>query len=349
MNYDALLDTVLDSGYLPHAVIRRGIRYQLRQRLGEIATYNSSLGEALARKMAFVAELRASPIAIETATANQQHYEVGTELIKGMLGPRMKYSACLYPTGKETLAEAEVAMLEEYVVRGQLEDGMRILDLGCGWGSAALYFAEKLPKAQVVAFSNSKTQKAYIDGRAKAQGLANIEVITGDVADYEFEHETFDRVVSIEMFEHMKNYESLLAKVSRALKPGGKFFAHIFCHKDTPYHFEDGWMTTHFFTGGTMISADLLLYFQKDLTVVNHWWVNGQHYSKSLEHWLSKMTANKKSIWPSLVETYGEKNAATWYSRWEIFYLACSELFNHDKGDTWGVTHILFEKQPKSS
>ncbi|KAI0472049.1 methyltransferase [Xylariaceae sp. FL0804] len=339
------IDWLLDSGYLPHAVIRVGIRRQLAQRLAEVRT--ESRAAALARKMGYIDALRTRPIAVETATANTQHYEVGTGVLQGMLGPRMKYSACLYPQGGETLAQAEVAMLRTYIDKAGLEDGMSILDLGCGWGSGALYFAEVLPKSKVTAFSNSRTQKKYIDAKAKEKGLSNLTVITGDVVDYEFEPQSFDRVVSIELFEHMKNYEQLMAKVARALKPGGKLFVHIFAHKSTPYDYEEGWMTTHFFTGGTMPSADLLLYFQKDLNIEKQWWVNGNHYSKTCEHWLSNMLASKKQIWPHLVETYGEENANTWYNRWQIFYMACSELFAYEGGDTWGVSHYLFEK-PKA-
>ncbi|KAI1339040.1 methyltransferase [Xylariaceae sp. FL0016] len=339
------IDWLLDAGYLPHAVIRVGIRRQLAQRLDEIAS--SSLAAAYDRKMGYITALRTRPIAIETDTANTQHYEVGTGVLAGMLGPRMKYSSCLYPKGSETLAQAERAMLETYVTKAGLEDGMRILDLGCGWGSGALYFAEVLPKAQITAFSNSRTQKEYIDSQAQKKGLSNLTVITGDAADYEFEGESFDRVVSIEMFEHMKNYEQLMAKVARALKPGGKLFVHIFAHKTTPYDYEEGWMTTHFFTGGTMPSADLLLYFQNDLKIERQWWVNGIHYSKTCEHWLSNMITNKKEIWPHLVETYGANDANTWYNRWQIFYMACSELFAYEGGDTWGVSHYLFEK-PKA-
>lgn len=265
---------------------------------------------------------------------------------------------------------------------------MSILDLGCGWGSGGLFFAEMLPNSQVTAFSNSKTQKEYIDAKAKEKGLTNLKVVTGDVAVYDFEQEkgTFDRVVSIEvclvmirshltrpgwltldrqMFEHMKNYELLMAKVAKVLKPGGKLFVHIFAHKDSPYDYEEGWMTTHFFTGGTMPSTDLLLYFQKDLKIEKQWWVNGNNYSKTCEvnvqrlsstiseadfcmqDWLSLMIKNKQQIWPHLVETYGEQNATTWYNRWQIFYLACSELFAYEGGDTWGVSHYLFEK-PKA-
>ncbi|KAI1631230.1 methyltransferase [Biscogniauxia mediterranea] len=336
------IDWLLDGGYLPHAVIRVGIRRQLAQRLAEVAA--ATRADELERKMGYLERLRGQPIAVETAAANAQHYEVGTGVLAGMLGPRMKYSACLYPKGPETLAQAEVAMLRTYVDKAGLEDGMRILDLGCGWGSGALYFAEVLPKAEITAFSNSRTQKEYIDSQAQKKGLSNLTVITGDVVDYEFEPESFDRVVSIELFEHMKNYELLMAKVARALKPGGKLFVHIFSHKTTPYDYEEGWMTTHFFTGGTMPSADLLLYFQKDLKIEKQWWVNGNHYSKTCEHWLANTIANKKQIWPHLVETYGEENANTWFNRWQIFYMACSELFAYEGGDTWGVSHYLFEK-----
>ncbi|KAH7321459.1 hypothetical protein BKA65DRAFT_463538 [Rhexocercosporidium sp. MPI-PUGE-AT-0058] len=336
------VDWILDGGYLPNAVIRIGIRRQLADRIRIIQT--TSLEEEYKRKMSYVELLRSRPIAIETATANEQHYEVGTGVLAACLGPRMKYSCCLYPKGGETLAQAEIAMLETYVKKAQLKDGMSILDLGCGWGSGALYFAEVLPNSKITAFSNSRTQKIYIDSKAKEKGLKNLTVITGNVVDYEFEKESFDRVVSIELFEHMKNYELLMAKVSRALKPAGKLFVHIFAHKTTPYDFEEGWMSTHFFSGGTMPSADLLLFFQKDLKLETQWWVSGKHYAKTCEDWLSTMTANKKQIWPHLTETYGEKDTAMWYYRWQIFYMACAELFAYEGGDTWGVTHYLFEK-----
>ncbi|OTA61168.1 cyclopropane-fatty-acyl-phospholipid synthase [Hypoxylon sp. EC38] len=336
------VDWLLDSGYVPHGMIRIGIRRQLAQRLNEIKS--STLTADYERKMKYIELLRTRPIAIETATANTQHYEVGTGVLLGMLGPRMKYSCSLYPQGGETLAEAEIAMLDLYVQRAKLRDGLSILDLGCGWGSGALYFAEKFPRSKITAFSNSRTQKEYIDSKAKEKGLNNLTVITSNVVDYEFKKQSYDRVISIELFEHMKNYEQLMAKISRALKPGGKLFVHIFAHKTTPYDYEEGWMTEHFFTGGTMPSADLLLYFQKDLAIKKQWWVNGTHYSKTCEHWLENTIANKKQIWPHLVETYGEQNANMWFNRWQIFYMACSELFAYEGGDTWGVAHYLFEK-----
>ncbi|MCJ1378787.1 hypothetical protein MMC17_001886 [Xylographa soralifera] len=294
--------------------------------------------------MEYIKLLRTRPMAIETSAANEQHYEVGTGVLQACLGPRMKYSCCLYPTGKETLGQAEIAMLETYAKKAELKDGMRILDLGCGWGSASLYLAETFPNSKITAFSNSRTQKEYIDGQAKSKGLENLEVITGNVVDYGFEHSKYDRVISIELFEHMKNYELLMAKISQALVPGGKLFVHIFAHKTTPYDFEEGWMSTHFFTGGTMPSADLLHYFQKDLKLQEQWWVNGTHYAQTCEDWLSKMDKSKQEIWPHLEESYGKQSTTMWFYRWEIFYMACAELFAYQGGDTWGVSHYLFEK-----
>ncbi|KAG8532111.1 uncharacterized protein KY384_003748 [Bacidia gigantensis] len=335
-------DWILDGGYLPQAAIRYGIRYQLRDRLRTIDS--TSVEEAYKKKMTYVKSLRSRPMAVETATANTQHYEVGTGVLQACLGPRMKYSSCLYPTGKETLGQAEVEMLELYTERAQLSDGMRVLDLGCGWGSGALYFAEIYPNSKITAFSNSKTQKEYIDGQATAKGLTNLHVVTGDVVEHEFKSEYYDRVISIELFEHMKNYELLMGKIARSLKPGGKLFVHIFSNVSTSYDFDGGWMSEHFFTGGTMPSADLLHYFQKDLELQEQWWVNGKHYAQTCEDWLSKMIDHKAELWPHLVNTYGPKNVAMWYYRWQIFYMACAELFAYGGGNVWGVSHYRFLK-----
>ncbi|KAJ6440212.1 methyltransferase domain-containing protein [Purpureocillium lavendulum] len=260
---------------------------------------------------------------------------------------KMKYSASLFPTGKETLAEAETSMLQDYASKAEIKDGMTILDLGCGWGSATLYFAERFPASKVVGFSNSRTQKQHIDSEAERLNLKNVQVITGDVAKYGFEPEQFDRVVSVELFEHMKNYELLMAKVAKSLRPGGKLFVQILCHHSTPYDFDDGWMSRYFFAGGTMPSADLLLYFQRDLQIENQWWVNGKNYSQTLKCWHAALVRNRNHVWPSLVESYGEHKASTWYNRWIAYHIAGSELFGFNGGDVSGTCHYLFSKPVK--
>jgi cyclopropane fatty-acyl-phospholipid synthase-like methyltransferase len=336
------LDRVIDGGYLPHS-IRKGIQYQFRQRARETAFL--SFAQAFARKMAFIEELRRSEIAIHTDAVNRQQYDVPTGLMAAALGPRMKYSCCLFETGRETLAEAEDAMLASYVDKLGFQDGMSLLDLGCGWGAAVLYFAERFPNSPIVGFSNSRTQCKHIVERAAAGNFANVQAVTGDAATADLGTSLYDRVLSCEMFEHLKNYDGMMAKTARALRPGGRFLLHVFCHRDTPYHFASGWMATHFFTGGTMPSADLLLYFQcAELRVVDQWWLHGRHYNTTAESWLANFVANRREVWPCLVAMYGEDKAAVWFNRWQVYYLACAEMFVSGGGDTYGVTHYLFEK-----
>lgn len=338
-----LTEYLIDNGWLPSAVLRIGIRRQLADRERIIAT--TSLAESWDTKQNYITALRTRPMAIHTADANSQHYEVGTAVLQACLGPRMKYSCCLYPTGAETLAQAEMAMLESYVEKAQLQDGQRVLDLGCGWGSLSLYLAERFPQSRITGFSNSRTQRIYILEQAAKRGLENLDVITGDVVDYQFPPEEFDRVLSIELFEHMKNYALLMSKISHTLRPAGKLFVHIFSHATTPYDFESGWMTTHFFTGGTMPSADLLHFFQDDLVLRRQWWVSGRHYARTCEDWLAKMNASRTEIWPGLEDTYGKEKAQMWFYRWQVFYLACAELFAWKNGEVWGVSHYLFDKK----
>ncbi|UNI15300.1 putative secondary metabolism biosynthetic enzyme [Purpureocillium takamizusanense] len=335
-------DWAIDAGYVPETIIRFGTRRI--QQAQEAAIAKRTLTEAMSQKLEYVAKLRSQPIAIQTTTANEQQYEIGTGVFEAFLGPRMKYSCSLFQTGQETIAEAETAMLQTYASRAEFKNGMSILDLGCGWGSATLFFAEQYPASRVTGLSNSRTQKDKIVAEAAKRNLTNVEIITGDIAEYNFEPEQFDRVVSVELFEHMKNYELLMAKVATSLKPGGKLFVQIFCHNSTPYDFDEGWMSRYFFAGGTMPSADLLLYFQRDLQIQKQWWVNGSNYARTLQCWLSALRNNKQQVWPHLVETYGESNASSWYNRWLAYHAAGSELFGFGGGDVSGTCHYLFGK-----
>ncbi|KAG8809376.1 hypothetical protein FRC17_003474 [Serendipita sp. 399] len=297
-----------------------------------------------------------STIADATEKANEQHYEVPTEFILSCLGPRAKYSSALYPTGTETLGEAEVCMLESYCVKAQLADGMEILDCGCGWGSLSIWLAEKYPNSRITALSNSKTQKKYIDARR----FKNIEVFTGDVNTFEFEDKRrFDRILSIEMFEHMKNYEELMHKVSRWLKPNSEafggtayLFIHIFCHKSIPYDFEmsDGWMAQNFFTGGTMPSFDLFTYFQDHLILKKSWWINGKHYAKTSEDWVKCQDQNKEKGMRILEDDAMHRGLdklegrRSWY-RFRTFFITVAEFFAMHNGEEWGVGHYLFQNR----
>ena len=307
---------------------------------------------AAERKMAFVQELRGMPVAINTADANEQHYEVPAEYFLKCLGPRLKYSSCLYPEGSSwsstPLQAAEDAMLELYCKRAELADGQSFLELGCGWGSLCLFLAERFPRSTVVAVSNSNSQREHIMGEARRKGLGNLEVITADLVDFAPEGHgsaAYDRVLSVECFEHMKNYEVLFERIHGWLRPGGKAFLHVFSHREFCYHYEgDDWMTQHFFSGGTMPSHDLFLYFAGRLRVEGHWWVNGRHYAKTLRAWLARMDAAKPALWPLFERVYAAAGARRWWNYWRVFYLACEELFALGGGDEYGVTHILLAK-----
>jgi cyclopropane-fatty-acyl-phospholipid synthase len=269
------------------------------------------------------------------------------------LGPRLKYSCCLYPAGNETLEKAEDLMLAHYIERLGVGENQRILDLGCGWGSVSLTLAERFRNSEVVGLSNSHGQREFILARARERGIENLTILTGNIAEYQMPEDVlgkgFDRVISIEMFEHMKNYGLLLNKISGWMKADAKLFVHIFVHKLLAYHFEDkqdvDWMTRYFFRGGTMPSENLLLHFQDDLKVVKNWWIGGQHYEKTANHWLANMDARKADILPVFVKGYGERDAKIWFQRWRMFYMAVAELFGYDGGNQWGVGHYLFEKR----
>lgn len=339
----------MEKGQIPDAAIRFGIRKLCRDRLLELET--GSLEKNMEKFEQHRKELLVSPLAIHTKAANEQHYEVPAEYFHECLGKNLKYSSCYWPRPNMTLEDAEEEALSISCERAEIKDGMRILELGCGWGSLTLHMAKKFPKSQVVAVSNSSSQKAYIDSVAKARGLSNVMVLTRDVSQLEslaLEFPSFDRVMSIEMFEHFKNYEILLSKISDVLSSSGKLFVHIFTHKTFSYHFEtegdDNWMGKYFFTGGQMPAHHLLPSFQKHLQLNAMWMWDGTHYEKTLEAWLLLMDEKKEKIFPIFEKTYGP-DAVQWWNRWRVFYMACAELFGYDGGKEWGVSHYLFEKR----
>ena len=345
MNLVSLSKGMLEKGLIPDPLIRWGMQQLLRQKLADEAQGGAQAAQV--RLKMLIEEMKRSPVALHTLDANAQHYEVPTEFFQLCLGRHLKYSSCYYKQGDESLDEAEADMLAMSAQRAELQDGQHILELGCGWGSLSLYMASQYPNAKITSVSNSKTQKIFIDEQAKKRGLTNLRIITCDMNEFAI-NESFDRVVSVEMFEHMRNWQELLKRVAGFLKPQGKLFIHIFTHQQYAYFYdhqdESDFIGRYFFTGGIMPSDDLLLSFQDHLAIEDHWQVSGTHYSKTSEAWLSNMDAHKTRILEIFKDVYGQEYVK-WWHYWRIFYMACAELWGYDNGSQWIVSHYRFIKR----
>ncbi len=337
---------IAETGYLPDFLIRLGIRRLLQQRL----TAEERRTNGIEPNDLMVDQMRRQPIAVATEQANEQHYELPAEFFRLMLGPHLKYSSCHWSSAAQTLEQAEDEMLALTCERAGVEDGMEVLDLGCGWGSASLWIAARYPRCGVTSVSNSSLQGRFIRRRAAELGLRNLTVMTADVNRFE-SSQRYDRIVSVEMFEHMRNYDALLAKVAGMLTDEGRLFVHIFCHKRLPYLFEtDGendWMARHFFTGGMMPSLGLLGRFDRDLRIAERWVVEGTHYQRTLLAWLQNLDERRAAVMEVFEEHYGTREAQRRFVRWRLFLLGCAELFGYDGGSEWIVAHYLMERNPQ--
>ena len=320
--------------HLPDPLTRAGIDFLVARTRRQLSAEGPDLDR-------FIADMQRHPVAERPEEANRQHYELPPEFFALVLGPRRKYSCCLYPEGSETLAEAEQLALEETMAHADLADGQSILELGCGWGSLTLSMAERFPAARITAVSNSRPQRRAILAEATRRNLTNLEVITADMNAFAPEGQ-FDRVVSVEMFEHMSNWQELLGRVRSWLRPEGRLFVHVFTHRSVPYRFntedEADWIAQHFFAGGIMPSHDLLGRFAEVFDIEADWRWNGRHYERTALHWLAGFDANLGAIDPILAQVYG-RDATLWRRRWRLFFLATAGLFGHAGGTEWGVSH----------
>jgi cyclopropane-fatty-acyl-phospholipid synthase len=344
----ALAVNWVEQGLVPDKVVRLGIRRLLKARLIEMRHRDSEWTAELTQ--AFIAQLRSdplAPLALAPHKANEQHYEVSAAFFETVLGIHRKYSSCFWGDGVHTLAHAEAAALQASCERAGLVDGQQLLELGCGWGSLTLWIAEHFRASRITALSNSNSQREYIQAQAAQRGLTNVQVLTCDINEFDTAAR-FDRVVSIEMFEHLRNWPQAFARVARWLEPQGQFFMHVFAHRGAPYAFVErdasDWMSKHFFSGGMMPSDELALHFQDELRLLAHWRWDGTHYERTAQAWLANMDENRDVLWPILESTYGQA-ASTWWMRWRLFFMSVAELFGYDDGQQWGVSQYLFDKR----
>jgi cyclopropane-fatty-acyl-phospholipid synthase len=339
-------ETLVDAGLLPDWLVRAGIRKNCAARLAE--QRSGGPAGAAARLLALETTLRHSPIAVATDAANAQHYEVPSAFFRLVLGPHLKYSCGLWPVGVTTLAEAERRMLALTLERAQVADGQRILELGCGWGSLALMMAARFPASRILAVSNSSSQRAFVLEQARRRNLANLEVVTADINTFDTSQQ-FDRIVSVEMFEHVRNYEALFSRLARWLADDGRLFVHVFAHRRFAYTFDSrgdaDWMARHFFSGGMMPSVSLFSQLQDVLEVEDQWRISGTHYERTANAWLDNLDRQREAVDAVLAATYGTSDAARWRARWRVFFMACAEMFGYRQGTEWGVSHYRFTKR----
>ena len=333
-----------ERGWLPDALLRWGMRRICAERLQEEQADNPGAFDLLQRE--YIQQWREGPLAIATDDANEQHYELPPAFFEKVLGKHLKYSCAFWPDAVQTLDHAEAAMLTLTCARAELADGMDILELGCGWGSLSLWMAREYPRSSITAISNSAPQRQWIEAQAAERGLTNLKIITADINDFDIEQK-FDRVVSIEMFEHLRNHAELFRRIRAWLKDDGRLFTHVFCHRELAYPYEaksdNDWMAQYFFTGGIMPSYDLFLNYQSDLELVNRWWLGGEHYEKTSNAWLAKQDAHRDELVQLFEQHYPPAEAARWFNRWRMFFMAVAELFGYEQGHQWGVGHYLFK------